>query len=52
MSYFSEKAYGVQALACGFKLWPDQENKLKLELHTLFHCFEGVAIPHIKLLGE
>src|SRR5262245_65839570 len=36
----NEKAHGVQALAlaCGFKLQPDQENKqkLKLELHALF----------------
>jgi len=32
----NEKAHGVQALACGFKLLPDQENKLKLELHALF----------------
>jgi len=29
-----KKAHGVQALACGSKLQPDQENKLKLELHT------------------
>ncbi len=32
----NEKEHGVQALACGFKLQPDQENKLKLELHALF----------------
>jgi len=32
----NEKAQGVQASVCDFKLRPDQENKLKLELHALF----------------
>ena len=32
----NKKTHGVQALACGSKLHPNQENKLKLELHAPF----------------
>src|SRR5215813_12981560 len=41
--YSSEKAHGVQALACGFHFRAVQGGKLKLELHALFSLFQGVA---------
>jgi len=46
------KMHGVQALACGFKLRPDQENKLKLELHALFPRREETNEIHLTFLSD
>ena len=46
MNDSSEKAHGVQALACRFGPLENGSRKLKLELHALFSLFQSVAMRH------